>query len=171
MCCAVQEGEALGAYGEWVPVDKTTDKAAAASRKALTTVPIATATSSSGETAPAPGLPEVVEQPAPVPDNDSVFPDPLAQVRGRSTYTVVYRLCVSYNVYWCICEHTENLEHEGKAENADALSHSLSLQPVDISQAVTERIKAQRRLAENPYDVSAICMLSRAQEQVQYTHF
>uniref|UniRef100_UPI003AABC7A2 uncharacterized protein n=1 Tax=Centroberyx gerrardi TaxID=166262 RepID=UPI003AABC7A2 len=38
--------------------------------------------------------------------------------------------------------------------------------PVDISQAVTERIKAQRRLAENPYDVSAICMLSRAQEQV-----
>ncbi|XP_056287428.1 protein SON [Pseudoliparis swirei] len=40
------------------------------------------------------------------------------------------------------------------------------LQPVDISQAVTERIKAQRRLAENPYDVNAICMLSRAQEQV-----
>ncbi|XP_033836656.1 protein SON [Periophthalmus magnuspinnatus] len=40
------------------------------------------------------------------------------------------------------------------------------LQPVDISQAVSERIKAQRRLAENPYDVSALCMLSRAQEQV-----
>ncbi|XP_061538746.1 protein SON isoform X2 [Phycodurus eques] len=39
-------------------------------------------------------------------------------------------------------------------------------QPVDISQAVSERIKAQKRLAENPYDVSAICMLSRAQEQV-----
>nr|XP_057941829.1 protein SON isoform X3 [Doryrhamphus excisus] len=39
-------------------------------------------------------------------------------------------------------------------------------QPVDISQAVSERIKAQRRLAENPHDVSAICMLSRAQEQV-----
>ncbi|XP_023999552.1 protein Son-like [Salvelinus sp. IW2-2015] len=27
-------------------------------------------------------------------------------------------------------------------------------------------MKAQKRLAENPYDVSAICMLSRAQEQV-----
>ncbi|XP_029942971.1 protein SON [Salarias fasciatus] len=40
------------------------------------------------------------------------------------------------------------------------------LQAVDISQAVTERIRAQRRLAENPYDVTAICMLSRAQEQV-----
>ncbi|XP_061692113.1 protein SON isoform X2 [Syngnathoides biaculeatus] len=39
-------------------------------------------------------------------------------------------------------------------------------QPVDISQAVSERIKAQKRLAENPYDVDAICMLSRAQEQV-----
>ncbi|XP_044044050.1 protein SON isoform X2 [Siniperca chuatsi] len=112
-----KEGEALGAYGEWVPVDKTADKAAATSRKALTTVPIASATSSSGETATAAGLPEVVEQPAFVPDNDSVFPDP-------------------------------------------------PLQQVDISQAVTERIKAQRRLAENPYDVSAICMLSRAQEQV-----
>ncbi|XP_037618171.1 protein SON isoform X1 [Sebastes umbrosus] len=112
-----KEGEALGAYGEWVPVDKAAEKAAA-SRKALTTAPAATASSSSsGETATAPGLPEVVEQPALTPDNDSVFPDPLQQ-------------------------------------------------PVDISQAVTERIKAQRRLAENPYDVSAICMLSRAQEQV-----
>ncbi|XP_031158258.1 protein SON isoform X2 [Sander lucioperca] len=112
-----KEGEALGAYGEWVPVDKTSDKAAAASRKAVTTVPTATATSSSGETKTAPGTTEVVEQPVCVLDNDSVFPDPL-------------------------------------------------LQPVDISQAVTERIKAQRRLAENPYDVNAICMLSRAQEQV-----
>ncbi|XP_042372923.1 protein Son-like, partial [Plectropomus leopardus] len=112
------EGETLGAYGEWVPVDKTAEKAPAGSRKALTAVPIATAGSSSGETATAAaGSAEAAEQPASVPDNDSVFPDPLQQ-------------------------------------------------PVDISQAVTERIKAQRRLAENPYDVSAICMLSRAQEQV-----
>ncbi|XP_071320672.1 protein SON [Trachinotus anak] len=111
-----KEGEVLGAYGEWVPVDKTADKPTTASRKTLTTVPIVTSTSSSGETVAA-GSPEAVDQPAFVPVNDSVFPDPL-------------------------------------------------LQPVDISQAVTERIKAQRRLAENPYDVSAICMLSRAQEQV-----
>nr|XP_020510005.1 protein SON-like isoform X2 [Labrus bergylta] len=111
-----KEGETLGAYGEWVPVDKTAEKAAAASRKAMTAVSIATATSSPGETGT--GLPEVEEQqPAPASDNDSVFPDP-------------------------------------------------QVQPVDISQAVTERIKAQRRLAENPYDVNAICMLSRAQEQV-----
>ncbi|XP_040888004.1 protein SON [Toxotes jaculatrix] len=113
-----KEGEGLGAYGEWVPVDKAADKAAAASRKTLTAVPTASATSSSslGEAA-AIGSPEAVEQPGFTPVNDSVFPDPLQQ-------------------------------------------------PVDISQAVTERIKAQRRLAENPYDVSAICMLSRAQEQV-----
>ncbi|KAK5847955.1 hypothetical protein PBY51_017043 [Eleginops maclovinus] len=112
-----KEGEGLGAYGEWVPVDKTSEKAAAASRKALATVPKATASPSSVDTATAAESAEVVEQSVCAPDTDSVFPDPL-------------------------------------------------LQPVDISQAVTERIKAQRRLAENPYDVNAICMLSRAQEQV-----
>ncbi|KAM7365498.1 hypothetical protein PAMP_016418 [Pampus punctatissimus] len=112
-----KEGEALGAYGEWVPVDKAADEAAAASRKALTSVPIVTSSVSSGETATAAGLPAVVEQPVFVAESDSVFPNP-------------------------------------------------PMQPVDISQAVTERIKAQRRLAENPYDVNAICMLSRAQEQV-----
>uniref|UniRef100_A0A3Q0SS40 SON DNA binding protein n=1 Tax=Amphilophus citrinellus TaxID=61819 RepID=A0A3Q0SS40_AMPCI len=53
------------------------------------------------------------------------------------------------------------------AQNSNpALSLFASLQPVDITQAVTERIKAQRRLAENPYDISAIRMLTRAQEQV-----
>ncbi|XP_068165421.1 protein SON isoform X2 [Antennarius striatus] len=102
-----KEGDALGCYGEWVPVEKAADPAAATSRQANATVTVATAASSS----------EVVEEPTYVPENDSVFPDPPAQ-------------------------------------------------PVDISQAVSERIKAQRRLAENPYDVNAICMLSRAQEQV-----
>ncbi|XP_041638277.1 protein SON isoform X2 [Cheilinus undulatus] len=111
-----KEGETLGVYGEWVPVEKSSEKASAPSRKATAAVPIAT-TTSSVEVATGAGLPEVEEQPAFVSDSDSVFPDPV-------------------------------------------------LQPVDISQAVTERIKAQRRLAENPYDVSAICMLSRAQEQV-----
>ncbi|XP_024917987.1 protein SON isoform X2 [Cynoglossus semilaevis] len=116
-----KEGETLGAYGEWVPVDKTTDKASGGSKKPQghTFVALAAALSSSGETAAAAAAeesPDVVE-PRPVPVSDSVFPDPV-------------------------------------------------LQPVDISQAVTERIKAQRRLAENPYDVSAICMLNRAQEQL-----
>ncbi|KAK2856697.1 hypothetical protein Q5P01_005432 [Channa striata] len=102
-----KEGETLGAYGEWVPVEKTVERSVAASKISLGTGTSAKPTSSTGEA-------EAVKQAA---DNDSVFPDP-------------------------------------------------PLQPVDISQAVTERIKAQRRLAENPYDVSAICMLSRAQEQV-----
>ncbi|XP_008428413.1 protein SON isoform X2 [Poecilia reticulata] len=48
----------------------------------------------------------------------------------------------------------------------DSVFPEIRQQNVDITQAVTERIKAQRRLAENPYDISAICMLSRAQEQV-----
>ncbi|XP_030605903.1 protein SON [Archocentrus centrarchus] len=110
-----KEGEALGAYGEWVPVDKTTDKAAGSSAKPQTNVLPAAPSSASGD--PAAGLPEGGEQPAFVTNSDKVFPDP-------------------------------------------------QLQPVDITQAVTERIKAQRRLAENPYDISAIRMLTRAQEQV-----
>ncbi|XP_039979232.1 protein SON-like [Xiphias gladius] len=73
-----KEGEALGAYGEWVPVDKTADKAAAASTKALTTVPIASAATSSGETAAA-RSPDAAEQPVFVAVNGSVFPDPLLQ--------------------------------------------------------------------------------------------
>ncbi|XP_074520771.1 uncharacterized protein sonb isoform X2 [Halichoeres trimaculatus] len=57
-------------------------------------------------------------------------------------------------------------EEPAFVSDGDSVFPEPPLQPVDISQAVTERIKAQRRLAENPYDVSAICMLSRAQEQV-----
>ncbi|XP_037095972.1 protein SON isoform X1 [Syngnathus acus] len=55
---------------------------------------------------------------------------------------------------------------EASAADDDSVFPGPPPQPVDISQAVSERIKAQRRLAENPYDVNAICMLSRAQEQV-----
>ncbi|XP_077370606.1 SON DNA and RNA binding protein b isoform X2 [Festucalex cinctus] len=55
---------------------------------------------------------------------------------------------------------------ETSASDDDSVFPGPPPQPVDISQAVSERIKAQKRLAENPYDVSAICMLSRAQEQV-----
>ncbi|KAJ8410491.1 hypothetical protein AAFF_G00193950 [Aldrovandia affinis] len=83
-----KEGD--GVYGEWVPVDKKTEKSAATT---------ATAVEEEGK------------------DSDSVFPD-------------------------------------------------APLQPVDITLAVSERAVAQKRLAENPFDVNAICMLSRAQEQV-----
>uniref|UniRef100_A0A8C6WII2 SON protein n=1 Tax=Neogobius melanostomus TaxID=47308 RepID=A0A8C6WII2_9GOBI len=60
---------------------------------------------------------------------------------------------------WVPVEKTNN-------DKSTSNSKKSSTPPVDISQAVSERIKAQRRLAENPYDVSAMCMLSRAQEQV-----
>ncbi|XP_006001529.1 protein SON isoform X2 [Latimeria chalumnae] len=39
-------------------------------------------------------------------------------------------------------------------------------QPVDISSVMIERSSAQKRLEENPFDVEAICLLSRAQEQI-----
>lgn len=113
-----KEGEGVAAYGDWVPVEKTSDKAPAPAKKVVPNVPTAMSTVPSGETTSDSGLLDAAEQqPAPVPDSDSVFPETRQQ-------------------------------------------------PVDITQAVTERIKAQRRLAENPYDISAICMLSRAQEQV-----
>ncbi|XP_020797440.2 protein SON [Boleophthalmus pectinirostris] len=100
-----KEGEGQGAYGEWVPVEKTNEKAASNPKKSSSTSGKSSAETGSGA------------EPEPTVEHDSVFPEP-------------------------------------------------PLQPVDISQAVSERIKAQRRLAENPYDVSALCMLSRAQEQV-----
>ncbi|XP_061081981.1 protein SON-like isoform X2 [Conger conger] len=86
-----KEGE--GAYGEWVPVDKKTEKAAAAT-------------------------------PAAAPDEET------------------------------------------KGKDSDSVFPDAPLQPVDITLAVSERAVAQKRLAENPFDVNAICMLSRAQEQV-----
>ncbi|XP_019723710.1 protein SON isoform X2 [Hippocampus comes] len=106
-----KESQTTDAYGDWVPVEKTSDETKSAA------VPEAAASSSSdtSESLKAAELPGTTE--ASAVDDDSVFPGPPPQ-------------------------------------------------PVDISQAVSERIKAQKRLAENPYDVNAICMLSRAQEQV-----
>ncbi len=97
----------MGAYGEWVPVDKTSGKAAATSRKALTTSSIGTPTSLSDETTLTAGLPEVVDQPAP--DNDSVFPDPKLQVRRsyavNCVYTVFHNWLSLYKIMEspCVC--------------------------------------------------------------------
>lgn len=40
---------------------------------------------------------------------------------------------------------------------------------MDITLAISERAVAQKRLAENPFDINAMCMLNRAQEQVSLT--
>ncbi|XP_024120997.1 protein SON isoform X1 [Oryzias melastigma] len=107
-----KEGEALSAYGEWVPVERTAEKATAAPKKPPSNLLPVKSSPAEPSAAPLDS-----EQAARSVESDSVFPD-------------------------------------------------LPAQPVDITQAVAERIKAQRRLAENPNDISAMCMLSRAQEQV-----
>ncbi|TSK17822.1 Protein SON [Bagarius yarrelli] len=55
-------------------------------------------------------------------------------------------------------------EDQGKA--SDSVFPQAPSQPVDITLAISERAVAQKRLAENPFDINAMCMLNRAQEQV-----
>ncbi|MGH0167740.1 UNVERIFIED_CONTAM: hypothetical protein FKN15_053007 [Acipenser sinensis] len=59
------------------------------------------------------------------------------------------------------------LREEGSGSVSVSFSDSWCFlsQPVDITLAMNERAVAQKKLAENPFDVNAICMLSRAQEQ------
>ncbi|KAK7166805.1 hypothetical protein R3I93_006544 [Phoxinus phoxinus] len=92
--------EADGAYGEWVPVEKKSEKPPASVSTSASVS--ASASSETKETSK---------------ENDSVFPEAPSQ-------------------------------------------------PVDITLAVSERAVAQKRLAENPFDINAMCMLNRAQEQV-----
>ncbi|KAA0722658.1 Protein SON [Triplophysa tibetana] len=54
---------------------------------------------------------------------------------------------------------------ESSKEN-DSVFPEAPSQPVDITVAVSDRAVAQKRLAENPFDINAMCMLNRAQEQV-----
>uniref|UniRef100_A0A8B9J409 SON DNA and RNA binding protein n=2 Tax=Astyanax mexicanus TaxID=7994 RepID=A0A8B9J409_ASTMX len=53
-----------------------------------------------------------------------------------------------------------------KSKDNDSVFPEAPSQPVDITLAVSERAVAQKRLAENPFDINAMCMLNRAQEQV-----
>uniref|UniRef100_A0A672T0E8 Protein SON-like n=1 Tax=Sinocyclocheilus grahami TaxID=75366 RepID=A0A672T0E8_SINGR len=55
---------------------------------------------------------------------------------------------------------------EEASKDNDSVFPEAPSQPVDITLAVSERAVAQKRLAENPFDISAMCMLNRAQEQV-----
>ncbi|XP_016422162.1 protein SON-like isoform X1 [Sinocyclocheilus rhinocerous] len=55
---------------------------------------------------------------------------------------------------------------EETSKDNDSVFPEAPSQPVDITLAVSERAVAQKRLAENPFDISAMCMLNRAQEQV-----
>ncbi|KAL7845906.1 hypothetical protein AOLI_G00240980 [Acnodon oligacanthus] len=55
---------------------------------------------------------------------------------------------------------------EDQNKDNDSVFPEAPSQPVDITLAVSERAVAQKRLAENPFDINAMCMLNRAQEQV-----
>lgn len=72
----------MAAYGDWVPIEKTADKAQVPAKKVVPNVPTVMSTVPSGETTSDSGLLDAVEQqPAPIPDSDSVFPETLQQVR------------------------------------------------------------------------------------------
>ncbi|XP_038657556.1 protein SON isoform X2 [Scyliorhinus canicula] len=51
-------------------------------------------------------------------------------------------------------------------ETTDDVFTDLCTQAVDISVTMSERATAQKRLVENPYDVEAMSMILRAQEQI-----
>ncbi|KAM9455170.1 uncharacterized protein sonb isoform 2-T2 [Clarias gariepinus] len=55
---------------------------------------------------------------------------------------------------------------EDQTKVSDSVFPEAPSQPVDITLAISERAVAQKRLAENPFDINAMCMLNRAQEQV-----
>ncbi|XP_058236121.1 protein SON isoform X3 [Hemibagrus wyckioides] len=55
---------------------------------------------------------------------------------------------------------------EDQSKASDSVFPEAPSQPVDITLAISERAVAQKRLAENPFDINAMCMLNRAQEQV-----
>ncbi|XP_052452856.1 protein SON isoform X1 [Carassius gibelio] len=55
---------------------------------------------------------------------------------------------------------------EKTTKDNDSVFPEAPSQPVDITSAVSERAVAQKRLAENPFDINAMCMLNKAQEQV-----
>lgn len=77
------------AYGEWVPVEKTADKSTSTGKKSVSNAPSATSILLSGEASDS-GLPDVIEQQAaPVPDNDSVFPEIRQQVRHKLSRSIV----------------------------------------------------------------------------------
>ncbi|XP_043557230.1 protein SON isoform X3 [Chiloscyllium plagiosum] len=55
---------------------------------------------------------------------------------------------------------------KGSEETTDDVFADVSTQAVDISVIMTKRATAQRRLVKNPYDVEAMSMILRTQEQI-----
>ncbi|XP_008941730.1 PREDICTED: uncharacterized protein LOC103776002, partial [Merops nubicus] len=55
---------------------------------------------------------------------------------------------------------------KGKEESKDDVFPKPSIEGVDITTAMNDRALAQKRLNENTFDLEAMCMLNRAQEQI-----
>ncbi|XP_065718602.1 protein SON isoform X2 [Patagioenas fasciata] len=55
---------------------------------------------------------------------------------------------------------------KGKEDSKDDVFPKPSIEGVDITAAMNDRALAQKRLNENAFDLDAMCMLNRAQEQI-----
>uniref|UniRef100_A0A8C3KZN7 Protein SON n=1 Tax=Chrysolophus pictus TaxID=9089 RepID=A0A8C3KZN7_CHRPC len=55
---------------------------------------------------------------------------------------------------------------KGKEDSKDDVFPKPSIEGVDITAAMNDRAMAQKRLNENTFDLEAMCMLNRAQEQI-----
>ncbi|XP_068000650.1 protein SON isoform X2 [Melanerpes formicivorus] len=55
---------------------------------------------------------------------------------------------------------------KGKEDSKDDVFPKPSIEGVDITTAMNDRALAQKRLNENTFDLEAMCMLNRAQEQI-----
>ncbi|KAM6290438.1 protein SON [Porphyrio hochstetteri] len=55
---------------------------------------------------------------------------------------------------------------KGKEDSKDDVFPKPSIEGVDITTAMNDRAVAQKRLNENTFDLEAMCMLNRAQEQI-----
>ncbi|XP_072369494.1 uncharacterized protein [Scyliorhinus torazame] len=98
-------------------------------------------------------------------NNATVKPAPKTQVALTKEFPVSsgtqHRKKEVLNVYgeWAPVE-------KDSEETTDDVFTDLCTQAVDISVTMSERATAQKRLVENPYDVEAMSMILRAQEQI-----
>ncbi|XP_078088917.1 SON DNA and RNA binding protein b [Mustelus asterias] len=98
-------------------------------------------------------------------NNATVKPAPKTQVALTKEFPVSsgtqHRKKEVLNVYgeWVPVE-------KDSEETTDDVFTDICTQAVDISVTMSERATAQKRLVENPYDVEAMSMILRAQEQI-----
>ncbi|KAM4046417.1 protein SON isoform 2-T2 [Anomaloglossus baeobatrachus] len=99
--------------------------------------------------------------------NPSLKPAPKTQVTLTKEFPVSsgsqHRKKESDKVYGEWVPVDKNSAEESKD---DVFTNTVPSQPVDITSAMNERTVAQTRLTGNPFDIEAVYMLNRAQEQI-----